>query len=451
VNDMAISPRTFLVELYEEYLEEASFLYVQRRTLFVNPEVAWHKISNFEERLEAHLDGLMVGDRLALEVCIRHAGEGDSGELFAALCVLCRHDRRDLALDLVERLDPDDSEKAMAAADALKYEAPDAWIPDLLTILASGDPKLAPILARAFGYRRVNCGPHLMAAMKHCAVVALPQIVWALGRIGHQPAVGILLDYERSEEPPVRAAAALSLARMGEPKALDYCLDQARSADWAILPLGLAGGRDALPLLADLARQGSAASLTALGLLGDPACAPLLISRLEQPKAAPSAAAALQCLAGADLYETVFVPEEVDDDELFESEREAMKQGRTLDRGDGRPFGSTVTRISLDARRWSEWWLDNSHRFTPGMRYRHGAPLSPARLVDLLAAPETPHETRRFCAEELVTRYQYDSGFETDMPVALQHSVLSDAAAWSAANSSRFRAGAWYLGGYRCD
>ena len=30
---MVISHRAFLIELYEEYLEEASFLYEQRRTL----------------------------------------------------------------------------------------------------------------------------------------------------------------------------------------------------------------------------------------------------------------------------------------------------------------------------------------------------------------------------------------------------------------------------------
>ena len=47
---MAISAKTFLIELYEEYLEEASFLYEQRLSLLVNPEISWKKIGEFEER-----------------------------------------------------------------------------------------------------------------------------------------------------------------------------------------------------------------------------------------------------------------------------------------------------------------------------------------------------------------------------------------------------------------
>ena len=84
---MAASPRAFRIGLYEEHLEEASFLFEQRRTLLVNPEVPWKKIGDFEDRLEAHIDALIVGDKLALDVCVRHASGDDFGELFAATSV----------------------------------------------------------------------------------------------------------------------------------------------------------------------------------------------------------------------------------------------------------------------------------------------------------------------------------------------------------------------------
>src|SRR4051812_46058383 len=99
---MAASPRAFLARLYEEYLEEASFLYEQRRTLYNNPEISWKKIGEFEERLEAHIDGLVVGDKLALDVCTRRAAEGDFGELYAAACVFCRQGQRELMLKVFE-------------------------------------------------------------------------------------------------------------------------------------------------------------------------------------------------------------------------------------------------------------------------------------------------------------------------------------------------------------
>jgi len=52
-----------------------------------------------------------------------------------------------------------------ALAGPLKYEFRDAWFPNFRLLLGSGDPRLAPILARAFGYRRMQCGPQLLAAI----------------------------------------------------------------------------------------------------------------------------------------------------------------------------------------------------------------------------------------------------------------------------------------------
>ena len=392
----------------------------------------------------------MVGDKLALDVASRRAAEGDFGELYAATCVFCRQDQRDRVLAILDQLDPADIEKAGAVADALKHELPDAWFPDFLTLLGSGDPKLAPILARAFGYRRAQCGPQLLSAMKRCAAPALPEIVWALGRIAHKPANAPLLDYLTSEDEPVRSAAAAALARIGEPQAVDACLDQARSNPWPILPLGMAGARSALYLLTELAeKHGGSDCLTALGLLGDPVSIPLLISWLAEPAFAAAAATALQCVTGSGLHETVFVPDEIEEDELFESEREQLKQGKTPDRGDGRPFGSTVTRVSQKPEDWNRWWLTNATQFTPGVRYRNGGLFSPGRLIEMLTAERTPHQLRRYCSDELAIRYQSDFGLETDMPVNRQVNKLAEAVSWSQTNTARFQEGEWYFAGRR--
>ena len=441
---MATSYRAFLIELYEEYLEEASFLYSQRKTLYQNPEITWKKIGEFEERLEAHIDGLVVGDQLALDVCKKHAAEGDFGELFAAMCVFCRQDRRDLALAALEQLDPGDQKKASAIADAFKYEIPDAWLQDFLTLLGSGEPKLAPILSRAFGYRRQKCGPQLMSAMRRCSPPALPEIVWSLGRIAYEPAKGPLLDFLRSEEEPVRSSAAIALARIGERAVIDHCLDQAASNSWPILPLALSGGHSMLGPLTELRQTKPADCALALGLIGDAVSVPLLISLLEQSDSGGPAALALRYITGADLSETVFVPDEVDEDELFESEREQLKQGKPLDRGDGRPFGSNITRLSQDPDDWNRWWKTHSARFVPGVPYCHGRPLSPRSLVELLAADSTPHALRKLGCEELAIRYQSDFGLETDVPTRVQVKALSVATAWST-SQVQFREGVWYF------
>src|SRR4029450_12515018 len=119
---MAISIRDFYIGLYQDYLEEASFLYEQRLTLFDDPEITWKDVHDFEERFEAHIDGLVVGGKLALEVCKRQARVGDFGELHAAVRVFCRQNRQDLVLAVLEELDPEAPERVQAVSDALKHE-----------------------------------------------------------------------------------------------------------------------------------------------------------------------------------------------------------------------------------------------------------------------------------------------------------------------------------------
>jgi len=448
---MANSPRAFLVGLYEEYLAEASFLYAQRLSLLDDPKIAWNERGEFEERLEAHIDGLVVGGQLALEVCGRQAAEGDFGELYAAACVFCRQNRQDLVLEILDQLDGEDAEKTSAVAGALKQELPEAWCPDFLTLLAGGNPKLAPVLARAFGYRRVPCGPQLLAALRRCAAAAVPELVWALGRIAYSPAAEVLLDYLRSEEEPVRAAAAVALARIGEPGMIDRCLAEMHSHTWPLVPLGLAGGRSAWAALTELHRTNNSADcVIALGLLGDAASVPDLLRLLEQAAPATPAALALQAITGAGISETAFIPEEVNEDELFEAERAAFRRGQPPVRVDGRPFGSTVTRLSQKPEDWNRWWQTNATRFTPGVRYRNGGLFSPGRLIEMLTAERTPHQLRRYCSEELATRYQNDFGIETDMPVSRQVNRLAEAVTWSQADSTRFQEGEWYFAGHRC-
>ena len=94
----------FETELYQEHLEEASFLYEQRLTLFDDPEITWLDIADFEERFEAHIDGLVVGEEPALNVCKTQAMEGDFGELHAAVRVFCRQNRLDFVQEKIWKI-----------------------------------------------------------------------------------------------------------------------------------------------------------------------------------------------------------------------------------------------------------------------------------------------------------------------------------------------------------
>jgi len=485
---MATSIRDFLIELYQEYLEEASFLYEQRLALFDDPEVTWEDIGDFEERFEPHIDGLVVGGELALEICQIRAREGDFGELHAAVLVFCRQNRKDLVLQALKELDPEDAERMKAMSDALKYELPEEWQDEFLRmisvsvdeILPENKRKVIPIIANLAGYRRLKAatGP-LLAALGEIPAESLPGVIWTLGRLGEQSARSLLLPYLHHENKSVSSASALALLRLGEHR-LDTALPQTQSAqvqsaqtqnaqvqsaytqraqvinsrlgqapskDWSIISIALGGGRSSVQVLLELTKTGHAEAvcLIGLGLLGDISALSTLLIYLGHPETAESAALALHLFTGAQLYEKVFVPDEIDQDELSEEELEDLKQGQPLVRPDGKPFGTTITRISLSPEVWQRWWTENRSRFTPGIRYRNGQPYSPSCLLSNLA--QSPHKVRQFAYEELVIRYGLDFSFETDMPVARQKQALAYCAQWIKKNNSRFREGHWYFDG----
>lgn len=446
---VARSPRRFYVELYEEHLEEASFLYAQRLTLFDDPEITWVPIAEWEERLEAHIDALVVGEDLALEVCEKQAAEGDFGVLFAVVSVFCRQRQFDLLKKVLEPLDPEDPEKLQAVADALKYECPPEWVSKIAQILPANDPRLIFILATLYGYWRIKSGEGLVADVATLPPAALRMLVWTRGRLGDKQAKSQLHDWLGHEDGSVRSAAAVALLRLGEQKFVQEATLQngLSAAPWSIRTISTTPKEVNLLLAQVSQHKPTLDDLLALGLMGDIAALPVLLSSLADEAVASGAALGLNVLTGAELYEKVFIPEVMEEDELFDEEKEQVKKGQPVLRPDGKPYGENVIRLSQKPEEWKAWWAANKSRFASGLRHRSGMPVTPAVLVDNLAFPKTPRIIRQLAYEELVIRYGADIPFETDMPVTQQQEAIAKWKSWATANEGRFKAGEWYQGG----
>ncbi len=155
----------FETELYQEHLEEDSFLY-ERLTLFDDPGITWLDIDDFEERFEAHIDALVVGEEPTLNVCKTQAMEGDFGELHAAVRVFCRQNRLDFVQECLEAPDLKDMERVQAISDALNHELPSEWRDKFIGILSEEDQRLIPVAAKLIGYRRLSSGKKLLHALQ---------------------------------------------------------------------------------------------------------------------------------------------------------------------------------------------------------------------------------------------------------------------------------------------
>lgn len=440
----------FVRVLYQEHLEEASFLYDHRLRSLRDPDLTWLDLEDFEERFETHLDALFVGGDPALALCREQALEGDAGEAYTAVRIFCLHNRLDLLRETLEALDPDEQRRVQAVGDALCHGVPDTWHKAIVTLCLRSDATQRQIAARVIGYRRQPAGADLLHVLPESSPDVAPTVMWSLGRLGQPEAVPSLKQtYLRHHDEALQAAAARALLHLGEPQAIAFCAAYAPGKPWTHLLLGLGGRRTDASILMDLAMSAQAGpdTLLALGLLGDADAVEPLMARLNDNALAEAAATALNLITGAECYEEVFVPEPLDEDELFEEERDRLARGVSLTPPGEPPPGKTVVRLCQDHDVWMVWWLEHKDRFRPGVRYRSGQPYAPALLLENLKAETTPHRIRRWTYEELVIRYGLGEPFEADLFVRQQRQTLARCAAWVEEHGRAFQEGTWYFAG----
>jgi uncharacterized protein (TIGR02270 family) len=440
--------RQFNVRLYREHLEEASLLYDQRLAYLHDPEVNWPDLRGWEDRFEAHVDALVLGGDLALETALQQITAGSAGEIHAAMCVLCRHDRRTAVFEALRTLDLTDQEVVRAASQALCRETPTTWRVDLSRALQA-DSLLTPILAGVFGYRRIPGEDILCSRLKERSAPGQPEAAWALGRVGTTASVPVLSTLLRQEDDRLAECAAIALMRVGDDTPVALALDASHSRRWTRRVLAIGGTSHAAPALLDIVRagRGDADVVVALGLLGDLAAVAPLLELLEDDELADAAAVALNTITGARLYAKVFVPDTFDPDELFEDEREAYEKDGTLPTRYGQPFGSWQRRASRDTEAWRSWLTQNKHRFSRGVRWRMGKPYGPAALLECLSEETSPYAVRSASYEELAVRYRLDVPFEIELPVSCQLRFLENIRAWVGRRYGACGDGRFYFAG----
>jgi hypothetical protein len=155
-----------------------------------------------------------------------------------------------------------------------------------------------------------------------------------------------------------------------------------------------------------------------------------------------SAAVALNTITGAELHETVFVPDRIEPDELSDDERAAYDRDGTVPTIGGRPYGNHERRPLVDRAGWRSWLNANKHRFNRQERWRMGRPHGPAAAFQGLRNATTPYAVRVATYEELVIRFGLDIPFEVDLPVSQQLRLLQNIGRWATEREDRFTGGA---------
>jgi hypothetical protein len=417
--------REFLVALYAEHLEEASFLYDQCRHLRRDDETPWTAVAAVEQRLEAHLDALVLGGELALSVARNALEDGDAGTWFAAVVTWAR---QGLANDVLAALRGAPMAKPahlQALTDALCQEANMAWQASLLQALRASS-EVHPVLLSLAWRRRWIAAAEVVELARRLPAASWP---WCQTWLVAVPDPGLTDVLPAGWQETAVADTPWANPHWTAVGQGALALRQrAPDGHHAPLALALVGGRgQAEALLRRLMSQGPTAPeapslCVALGLLGDLVAVKPLLACLSDGGLAPHAACGLYLITGAPLFEQVFI---ADEDTAAEG---SLRDGRAWPQpGDGRTFGVMRRQLCENPEPWREWLTVHAPRFQPGLRHRLGLATSASVLLHALRAVDYPKALRGLLPMELWWRHGVDVPWDADLLVAQQHLLFRHA------------------------
>lgn len=478
-------------------------LYERRLGMLDDVEIEVDDVLYLEERMEAHLDALVVGAAAAVELCGERAAEGDISERFGAVAVLCRHNRPDLVeaalpsfaseddeddeepapdddeelaalpglteLALIERTptaEPEPEEPEPEEPEPAADEDPPA-VEDEATEAPVAEPTLAGVLTDALRFEAPAAWkPVLERLLADPSPTVLQAIAVAAASRGLPLGPALVAAAERAGAGVPLGPVLWALGRLRERAALPLLSHHAGRPDTEEAPIAML----ALLRFGDPATLEHVVRLTPthpwacslLAIAGGPVHAAVLQGRLAraQVTAEEIRAAALfgdaavvprllECLAkglhpevtAQALYLLTGAP-------LVETVVEPAAEPELLPNGEPDPRDRTRTvQLLQDPAPWREWWAGHQSAFQAGRRYRLGQPASPVALGHTLHRFVLRRPLRQLAAEEVGLRYRPRQDLDVDMRVRSQHAALAELASLRQSDAVVSRAdGMWVLG-----
>jgi len=169
----------FIPERITLHAEELAYLWQRRRASLRAPDITLPDFTYLQERIEAHLQGLLVaGDELATMLDgFLHGDQRD--EAFAAAWALLRSEQPDAARKVLEAFAAARGPVLDGFADALATAPATHTAPTLQAALAHGSPAHAAAAALALGcHRQLDARSPRLASLLLDASPAVAPSVW---------------------------------------------------------------------------------------------------------------------------------------------------------------------------------------------------------------------------------------------------------------------------------
>jgi uncharacterized protein (TIGR02270 family) len=410
-----------LTDVLCEHAEEAASLHAIRSALTAAPHVRLKHIRRFDDRILAHLDGLLIGGANSWPLLDAEFATPSVGALFASGVVA-------IESRSVERLN-----LLYAAAEAmpefrrgLVYAF--GWTEQrflrgvVRELLVSSKAFLRYLGVAACAWHRVDPGSVREATLEAPDVLLRDRALRAAGELGRRELAPSCIAMLESDEESSRFWAAWSAVILGNrDSALQVLMEIGEKIgpfrDRAFrLSVQVLDATDSRAWLRTMAGNpdNSGYLFQGAGIAGDPAYVPWLIGHMSDKKRSRIAGEAFSLITGLDL--AYLDLERKPPRDIGEGPTDAPEDPSVgLDQDDGLPWP--------DPDRVSKWWHANGGRFEAGTRYFLGEPVS--RNKCLTALKEGFQRQRILAAYHLSLLEPGTTLFEWRAPAARQQRLLA--------------------------
>jgi uncharacterized protein (TIGR02270 family) len=392
-----IPPELILWDVIEEHFNEAEFLFGEWERALHSPVYTLTELgATLEQRLEAHLDGLLIGGPEVAKRLLEPELENDTEPMravVAALVLLCSEEEAVINRVLAVTQGAEGAlQEALARALILSNAARlDQMVLERFRE-AQSDPEKAVWLEVLNG-RGVDTCELLHRCFDSDDHRLVGAALEAVRRFARREMITVTERYLRSDHPHVRLSALKASLAFGSRDAWQLCLQLVEASDIydpeLLLLIAILGRPEEHQLLYTLLdnSEGVEQLLWTLGFCGTvqagDACLPYL--RSEDERVAKAAAEAISWIGGFDLNEDEFQFSSVEYGETEEDEEEEtlppleeddLDADLSLDGMDDLP---DPNREAI-----AQWWEENRGRLTQHRRYLCGQPFSVEAMVHAL-------------------------------------------------------------------
>ena len=377
-----------ILDILDEHIDEAEALFERRLLAFDMLDLTGEDLAEFDRRLRAHLDGLLLGGDASWTRCRDSLTEGSVGQAYVAGILACETPGAPELQTLINAL----TDATTETRDGLRWACRmTVWVvmPDVLKqLLNSDNADVRAVALDALVYRKML--PPVEVLLRAMDSPHTAECIAGLQGVAQTQDPSLASQVERhvfSDSTEVSGAALNSLVWLDPARAIGHCrrilAEAAPCPAAAARLLGVIGHRDDLgPLTATTTAEDThvaRAAVLALGNLGSVEAVPALIRLLEHPQLGGVAGVSLTRMFGQYLPDTEMPAVETaeDDDES----------------GDWYP-DDDLPRLSPQVV--NRWWGAYQSHFPVNGRFRNGGWFQPGPPLVETALPLVEYEVMEY-------------------------------------------------------